>query len=75
MAGAVEGPGIPAHYNSIFPDALLVPGMCLPVLDIVLSCWVPLPQARHLDWLQNTAAQPIQRNLSPATLATPDNGH
>lgn len=75
MAGAVEGYGIPAHYNSIFPDTLLVPGMCLPVLDIVLSCWVPLPQAQHLDWLWNTVAQPIKWNLSPATLATSDNGH
>lgn len=51
MAGVGEGHWIPAHYNSIFPDALLVPGMCLPVLDIVLSCRAPLPQAQHLDWL------------------------
>lgn len=38
MAGAGETHGIPAHYNSIFPDALLAHGMRLPVLDIVLSC-------------------------------------
>lgn len=60
MAGTVEGHGIPAHYNSIFPDTLLVPRMCLPVLDTVLSCCAPLPQAQHLDWLWNTFAQPIK---------------
>lgn len=75
MTGAGEEHGIPEHYNSIFPDALLVPRMCLPVLDTVLSGGVPLPWAQHLDWLQNTVAQPIKWNLSLETLATLDNGH
>ena len=75
MAGAVEVHGTPEHYNSLFPDALLVSRTCLAVLDTAPSCWVPCPQTQHSDWLRNTVAQPIKWSLSPETLATLDNGH
>lgn len=72
MAGAGQSIVFP---HTVIPDTLLVHGMRLPVLILFYLVKLPLPPAQHADWLRYTVAWPINGNLSPATLATPDNGH